>query len=106
MALPYRTAIRDDYGDITFLDYNDVHIQNYFERIVEGVVRPYLRPTSSMTEEEKEEYQKLRWTKLEHYTVFWLLENHFDFIGLIPKGLAIEVTEENNPYERIDQKTW
>ena len=29
----------------------------------------------------------------------WLLENHFDFIGLIPKGLAIEVTKDDNPYE-------
>lgn len=65
----------------------------------EEVIKPYLRPMSSMTEEEKEEYQKLRWTKLEHYTVIWLLENHFDFMGLIPLGLAIEVTEENNPYK-------
>ena len=62
-------------------------------------IKPYLRQMSSMTEEEKEEYKKLRWTKLEHYTVFWLLENHFDFMGLIPKNLAIEVTEDNNPYE-------
>ena len=29
----------------------------------------------------------------------WLLENHFDFMGLIPKDLAIEVTESNNPYK-------
>ena len=29
----------------------------------------------------------------------WLLENHFDFMGLIPKGLAIEVTKDDNPYE-------
>ena len=106
MALPYRTAIRDDYGDITFLDYNDVHIQNYFEGIVEGVVRPYLRSMSSMTEEERKEYK--------HLVAFsgspdgaanfidWLLENHFDFMGLIPKGLAIEVTKDNNPYETCD----
>ena len=52
MALPYRMAIKDDCGDTIFLDYNDVHIQNYFEGIVDGVVRPYLRPMSSMTEEE------------------------------------------------------
>ena len=29
----------------------------------------------------------------------WLNKNHFDFRGLIPKDLAIEVTEENNPYK-------
>ena len=26
-------------------------------------------------------------------------KNHLDFRGLIEKGLAIEVTEENNPYK-------
>ena len=62
-------------------------------------VKLYLRSMLSMTEEEKEEYQKLIWTRLEHYTVFWLLENHFDFMGLIPKNLAIEVNESNNPYK-------
>jgi hypothetical protein len=29
----------------------------------------------------------------------WLLKNHFDFRSLIPKGLAIEVTKDNNPYK-------
>ncbi len=29
----------------------------------------------------------------------WLNKNHFDYRGLIPKGLAIEVTKENNPYK-------
>lgn len=29
----------------------------------------------------------------------WLIAHHFDFIGLIPKGLAIEVKEGNNPYK-------
>ena len=28
----------------------------------------------------------------------WLLAHHFDFMGLIPKGLAIKATEDNNPY--------
>ena len=29
----------------------------------------------------------------------WLNAHHFDYRGLIPKGLAIAVTEENNPYK-------
>lgn len=29
----------------------------------------------------------------------WLNAHNFDYRGLIPKGLAIKVTEENNPYE-------
>ena len=63
-------------------------------------IRPYLRPMSSMTEEEKEEYEATcgDWYEtLETYD--WLNEHHFDYRGLIEKGLAIEVTEENNPYK-------
>ena len=30
----------------------------------------------------------------------WLNTHHFDYRGLIEKGLAIKVTEENNPYEK------
>ena len=58
-----------------------------------------------MTEEEKKEYDH----RLEcmfydamyddAFAIDWLLKNHFDFRGLIPKGIAIEVTEENNPYK-------
>ena len=59
---------------------------------------PYLRSMDSMTEEEKEELRTLKWTKLEHYTVDWLNERHFDYRGLIGRGLAIAVTKENNPY--------
>ena len=33
------------------------------------------------------------------FAIDWLLKNHFDFLELIQKGLAIEVTEENNPYK-------
>jgi hypothetical protein len=29
----------------------------------------------------------------------WLNAHHFDYRGLIPKSLAIEVTKENNPYK-------
>lgn len=56
-------------------------------------VKPYLRPMSSMTEEEKEELRILKWTKLEYCTVDWLNERHFDYRGLIEKGLAIEAPE-------------
>ena len=82
---------------------------------------PYLRPMSSMTEEEKEELlllmkeetkEMIELMRNDNFGVLkgkyhfnclkelnWLLKNHFDFNGLIPKGLAIEVTKENNPYE-------
>lgn len=75
--------------------------------------KPYLRPMSSMTEEEKKELRLLKDSfdfncyTAGHYNfqvnlavADWLLKNHFDYRGLIPMGLAIEVTEENNPYEK------
>ena len=30
----------------------------------------------------------------------YCIQNHYDYRGLIDKGLAIEVTEENNPYKK------
>ena len=32
----------------------------------------------------------------------WYYSKHFDVRGLLPLKLAIEVTDKNNPYERID----
>jgi len=73
------------------------------------VVKPYLRQMSSMTEEEINEYNEYLFygssiglssnTVTAYELINWLLKNHFDFLGLISKGLAIEVTEENNPYK-------
>ena len=67
-------------------------------------VKLYLRPKSSMTEEEKEEYLKLGDSYYGIYfdsinSIDWLNAHHFDYRKLIKRGLAIEVTEENNPYE-------
>lgn len=68
-------------------------------------VKPYLRPMSSMTEEERVERMGLLW-KLEGHIdedvtykyQDWLNKHHFDYRGLIPMGLVIAVTKENNPY--------
>lgn len=56
---------------------------------------PYLRPMSSMTEEEKEEYHKLCDKYYDIYfnsveSIDWLNAHHFDYRGLIGKSLAIE----------------
>ena len=58
-------------------------------------VKPYLRPMSSMTEEEKGEYYKLCDNYYDIYfssveSIDWLNAHHFDYRGLIEKGLAIE----------------
>lgn len=69
-------------------------------------IKPYLRPMSSMT---KEEYRELEGLLQKHnfnlneetasIEIDWLNAHHFDYRGLIEKGLAIAVTEENNPYK-------
>ena len=66
----------------------------------EVCIKPYLRPMSSMTEEEhKEFFEKWGLDSWNIDTFNWLNAHHFDYRGLIPLGLAIEVTEENNPYK-------
>ena len=95
-------------------------------------IKPYLRPMSSMTEEEREDFyqnvldmdiedvryendgklplpynQKDKFIWFENIyldntfaVIDWLNAHHFDYRGLIDKGLAIEVTKENNPYKK------
>ena len=69
-------------------------------------VKPYLFPMSSMTEEQWEEYQKIRMIDWVHgdingtfinagLIVDWLNTHHFDYRGLIEKGLAIDATGLN-----------
>ena len=82
--------------------------------------KPYLRPMSSMTEDEKKDVSIL--LNYEFYIdddcdlvaeddrhrisldlmqvyIDWLNSHHFDYRGLIEKYLAIAITEENNPYK-------
>lgn len=68
--------------------------------------KPYLRPMSSMTDEEIREFT--RFTSISQHRFFigdsyfwyntyeeedWLNAHHFDYRGLIDKGLAIEAPE-------------
>ena len=66
-------------------------------------IKPYIRPMSSMTEEEKEEYCFLQdillcssqYPVTDAYAIFdWLNAHHFDYRGLIEKGLALEAPED------------
>ena len=54
------------------------------------LVKPYLRPLSRMTEEEKDEYEMFR--SFEQLLEFYL-RRHLDFRGLISKGLALQAPE-------------
>ena len=65
-----------------------------------GNIKPYLLPLSSMTEEQEKEYDNLNGYELGCFpsteeALDYLIKNHFDYRGLIPKGLAIDATNLN-----------
>lgn len=70
---------------------------------IDSLPKPYLRSLSSMTEEEKLMYEGLMiGTDNVSYmldVIDWLNAHHFDYRNLIERGMAIKVTEENNPYK-------
>ena len=110
--LPYGVCYRhftwnDKYGEtyIAAQIYSintDGYVKNCYddETVYIDNVRPYLFPFSSMTEEQKKEYQYIteRWMYDSSYSISdsidWLNKNHFDYRGLIEKGLALEAPEE------------
>ena len=63
--------------------------------------KPYLFPLSSMTEQQKQEYQHIteRWMYDSSYSISdsidWLNAHHFDYRNLIPMKLAIDATGLN-----------
>ncbi len=84
--------------------------------IIKDKVKPYLRPMSSMTDEERLDLSKLTNDRFKFYLytnmpqilccggsqynyldglsiIDWLNEHHFDYHGLIEKGLALEAPE-------------
>ena len=78
----------------------------YFEDVVavDNIenIKPYLRPMSSMTEEEKKELGAIscECDSMHKWSVFyksqdWLNKNMFDYRGLIEMGLALPATKDN-----------
>ena len=93
--LPYGVICKSkSYRNILF---NSSHIS----LIESEEIKPYLRPMSSMTKEEKEEYKKIApgivftdGINLPHIPHDdWLNKKMFDYRGLIEKGLALEAPE-------------
>lgn len=120
--LPYDVAINcknDDSNYICYLTTDIINELKYNREYYE--YKPYLFPLSSMTEEQKKEISKRYnlhtsygfcieitnhsegyWDDnnschLQDYLwlIDWLNKNHFDYRGLIEKGLAIDATNLN-----------
>lgn len=112
--LPYHVRLKiwlkDGTTEEGFLDlehnYADVlRDAFYYNKIID--IKPYLRPLSSMTEEEHQDW--IKYSKADydcefkpeptfslegcHLSIDWLNAHHFDYRGLLEKGLAIEASE-------------
>lgn len=107
--LPYGVMYETPYGPRVLNDifiysngpvYTDHMVGNYNE--VFGVaienIKPYLRPMSSMTDEERKYYNQLSLLVVDgdnnvYEEIDWLNTHHFDYRGLIEKGLAMEAPD-------------
>lgn len=115
MALPYKVKVclyEQETCILLGIDGCDIYLDVDSDPFRIESIKPYLRPMSNMTEVEKKEFgnfcviDEFVWegkTEIGYknqaiimsVAINWLLKKHFDFMDLIPKGLAIEVTEEN-----------
>ena len=110
--LPYGVKFQGEDSNVYTLD-----AANYFALQVEDIVfKPYLRPMSSMTDEEKKDLKKehlkdeklyaecltnaangdssMRGKVIPHFAADWCNKYGFDYRGLIPMGLALEAPED------------
>lgn len=98
------TEIDKKYERVSYKpDESTITYYNFVENI-----KPYLRPMSDMTELEDKEYALLQ---VNFYTdgflypipasnmINWLNEHHFDYQGLIERGLALEAPEGMYKFE-------
>ena len=103
--LPYNVLVH--IYDIDVCNYDNYLCEDYLGKFRNNFIRikPYLRPMSSMTEEELVDYKLLEkqceilptfaYINVSKCVIFdWLNKHHFDYRGLIEKGLAIEAPEE------------
>ena len=110
--LPYRVKFKVKYQDDTWrvlviYKYGKIYVigaGGYPIEVNLTDCQPYLFPLSSMTDEQKMFLKQQNWciatstsgtveTTVEG--IDWLNKNHFDYRGLIEKGLAIDATGLN-----------
>jgi len=113
--LPYGIKVQVEYDaeefgktietdEITMINkYGEVLLYHASEYFIIEEIKPYLRPMSSMTEEENLMYEGLMiGTDNVSYmldAIDWLNAHHFDYRGLIDKGLALEAPDGMYKFE-------
>lgn len=114
--LPYgvKVQIKNEIVVLDSICNDDGYYFNFIGEDREGVnngnIKPYLFPLSSMTEEQCYELSSIRsgfqdcWKYIKtpiplsicnFEQIDWFHKNHFDYRGLIPKGLATDATGLN-----------
>ena len=110
--LPYEVIlhVEDDSGNIIDEELDSINLQfneiNVEYHLFTDVIQPYLRPMSSMTAEEENFYysclDEMDGYKQTFPVIYqdkalslldWLNAHHFDYRGLIEKGLALKAPE-------------
>lgn len=92
--LHYKGEFGEEQEPMKMHELNRVMVNAHYE--LEGCT-PYLRPMSSMTEEEKKKYKRLCINAAicnDYQQVDYLNSRYLDYRGLIPKGLALEAPED------------
>lgn len=105
--LPYgvKISVNDKVETLQGIDILDnvVEYDSFLSSDIEEV-RPYLFPMSNMTEEQDKEFALLQTSPGQEGFLYtwncanmmkWLIENNFDYNGLIPMGLAKDATNLN-----------
>lgn len=78
--------------------YWDCYFEDEDDDIPIELVKPYLRSMASMTEKERKHWRDISLSRPDwDFTarcLDWLNSRHFDYRGLLERGLALEATEE------------
>lgn len=101
--LPYGIKAQnyEDESPYIIVGYEDSYFSDNDGRVYKAdEIKPYLFPLSSMTEEQEKElnlYLRLDKEPIMRSVkeIDWYNKNHFDYRGLIEKGLAIDATGLN-----------
>lgn len=98
IIVAHRLNINNVRGIMADIDrFGNAYVMHFGVQKIKDIM-PFLRPLSSMTEEEKETYKNFFISRevdgfdfdIPNYdAVDWLLEHYFDFRGLLEKGLAL-----------------